>query len=75
MALLDRALNIDTRGIVELEELDLPDFEREGYEGSGWLDLRRMLRPARSGRRTSSSIWARARDGWSCSPPATPSPG
>lgn len=44
VALLDRALDIDTGGIVELEELDLPDFEREGYEGSGWLDLTRMLR-------------------------------
>ena len=44
VAVLDRALNIDTGGIVELEDLDLPDFEREGYEGSGWLDLRRMLR-------------------------------
>jgi SAM-dependent methyltransferase len=49
VALLDRALNVDTRGIVELEELDLPDFEREGYEGSGWLDLRRMLRPGEVG--------------------------
>jgi SAM-dependent methyltransferase len=43
--LFERALGIDTTGIVELHELQLEDFEREGYEGSGWLDLRRMLRP------------------------------
>jgi SAM-dependent methyltransferase len=43
--LFERALGIDTTGIVELEELNLEDREREGYEGSGWLDLRRMLRP------------------------------
>jgi SAM-dependent methyltransferase len=43
--LFERALGIDTTGIVELHELQIEDFEREGYEGSGWLDLRRMLRP------------------------------
>jgi len=43
--LFERALGIDTAGIIELDELDVADFEREGYEGSGWLDLRRMLRP------------------------------
>ncbi|MEA2331148.1 MAG: hypothetical protein QOH58_1286 [Thermoleophilaceae bacterium] len=42
--LVERALNIDTHGVVELEELNVGDYEREGYEGSGWLDLRRMLR-------------------------------
>ncbi|MBA3261853.1 MAG: class I SAM-dependent methyltransferase [Thermoleophilaceae bacterium] len=43
--LFERALGIDTAGIVELAQLDAEGFEREGYEGSGWLDLRRMLRP------------------------------
>jgi SAM-dependent methyltransferase len=43
--MFERALGIDTAGIVELDELKIEDFEREGYEGSGWLDLRRMLRP------------------------------
>jgi SAM-dependent methyltransferase len=43
--LFELALGIDTAGVVELDDLDLEDFEREGYEGSGWLDLHRMLRP------------------------------
>jgi SAM-dependent methyltransferase len=47
--LVERVLGIDTRGIVELDELDLDSHEREGYEGSGWIDLRRMLRPGEVG--------------------------
>ena len=42
--LLERALNVDTGGEVELEDLNVEAPEREGYEGSGWIDLRRMLR-------------------------------
>ena len=42
--LLERALNVDTGGEVELEDLNVDAPEREGYEGSGWIDLRRMLR-------------------------------
>jgi SAM-dependent methyltransferase len=45
MGLIERALRVDTGGIVEIEELGLEEFEREGYQGSGWIDLRRMLRP------------------------------
>jgi len=45
LARWERALGIDTTGIVELDELDVEGHEREGYEGSGWIDLRRMLRP------------------------------
>ena len=40
----ERALNVDTGGEVELEDLNVDAPEREGYEGSGWIDLRRMLR-------------------------------
>ena len=42
--LFERALNVDTGGEVELEDLNVDAPEREGYEGSGWIDLRRMLR-------------------------------
>jgi SAM-dependent methyltransferase len=41
----ERGLGIDTTGIIEDEELYLAEPEREGYQGSGWIDLRRMLRP------------------------------
>jgi SAM-dependent methyltransferase len=44
IGLVERALNVDTVGVIELEELDVDAAEREGYEGSGWIDLRRMLR-------------------------------
>lgn len=44
IALVERALNVDTHGVIELAELDIAEAEREGYEGSGWIDLRRMLR-------------------------------
>lgn len=40
----ERALGIQTRGIVDLAELGLDAPGREGYEGSGWLDLRWLLR-------------------------------
>jgi SAM-dependent methyltransferase len=43
--LLDRALGIDTVGVVELEDLQLDDHEREAYVASGWLDLLRILPP------------------------------
>lgn len=49
VALLDPALRIDTGGIVELEDLGVAGAGREGYQGSGWLDLRRMLRPGEVG--------------------------
>lgn len=41
----ERALGIDTTGIIEEEEIYVSEPEREGYQGSGWIDLRRMLRP------------------------------
>jgi len=44
IGLVERALNVDTHGVIELEDLDVDADEREGYEGSGWIDLRRMLR-------------------------------
>jgi SAM-dependent methyltransferase len=48
LRLVERLLGVDTGGIVELDELGVDERDREGYEGyegSGWLDLRRMLRP------------------------------
>jgi SAM-dependent methyltransferase len=42
---LERALGIDTTGIIEEEDIYVREPEREGYQGSGWIDLRRMLRP------------------------------
>lgn len=42
---VERALGIDTTGIIEEEEIYVSEPEREGYQGSGWIDLRRMLRP------------------------------
>jgi SAM-dependent methyltransferase len=41
----ERALGIDTTGIIEEKEIYAAQPEREGYQGSGWIDLRRMLRP------------------------------
>ena len=43
--LFERAVGIDTTGIIEQEEIYVEEPEREGYQGSGWIDLRRMLRP------------------------------
>jgi SAM-dependent methyltransferase len=45
MQLIERVQRVDTAGIVEMDELGLDSKEREGYQGSGWIDLRRMLRP------------------------------
>jgi SAM-dependent methyltransferase len=38
----ERALGVDTGGVLHLH---VHGHERQGYEGSGWIDLHRMLRP------------------------------
>lgn len=43
IALTERLLRIDTRGYIGPDELSGTREGCEGYEGSGWLDLRRIL--------------------------------
>lgn len=44
-ALIDRPARIETARIVSMEELGLAGPARVRYEPSGWLDLRRAMRP------------------------------
>jgi SAM-dependent methyltransferase len=41
---VERVLGIDTAGPVKLADLGISTANREDYEPSGWLDLRRILR-------------------------------
>jgi hypothetical protein len=44
-ALIERRRGIETSSVVSLDELGLAADDRVRYEPSGWLDLRRILRP------------------------------
>jgi SAM-dependent methyltransferase len=45
-AVIDRILNVDTAQRVDLAQVGLDAPDRVSYEAAGWLELRRILRPA-----------------------------
>ena len=42
---VERVVGVNTSPAVKLADLGIADVSREDYEPSGWLDLRRILRP------------------------------